>query len=654
MSAEGRSVVVGVLPRGDDSLPAVAMFGLLLFFTISLVYPSLAYPWHGVGVGAGVVVLAALAALMLRMPRSSAPTLTLLLGAAWLLVWGLAFARAPVMVLGREGMQTAALGFLTLLAMWALFAAWPEEQLFPAKAGDPSSQLSPFTILCGWLAVFLGLFALYGVWQSLGPAWGPKTFRALEADILLLPESDPSREGLLHAVRERRAAGTVGAPNVFASFCVAAVALAAGVCVAARTAVARGAFAACGVVALLAIVLSGSQGGVLSTIVASGVFAMAMLAWRLDARGIRRVLLAGGAAMILVILAFVGIKLLAPESESRWLGFSGVNQRLLYWQTALSIWRESPILGMGAGAFEVLYPAHRMAGSNETKLAHSWVFHHLAEVGALGLVLFLGICGAVAISAFRSLSRLKTRGEWAAFALVAGLLAAWMGLLAHGAVEYTLNHREGALLFFLLSGALAGGCRALAGGGAAAPVALRAVLAAAILLGGGLAVYRLQVEPARGAAFREEADALFQQGARPNEILSAARVAVELDPQNADYRELLGYYRLATGDRGGLRDFERAAEMNPFSARLRERLAVAHAEVENYPLAIEEQRAAVERHPLDAGHRMLLVDFLLRHGDVTAATEEFEVVRSLRLIGARESAQFATLEEKMDALSTRQ
>lgn len=645
----------GAHPHGDsDSLSAVALFGLLLFFSISLVYPSLAYPWHGVGAGAGVVVLAALAALLLRMPRMAAPTLVLLLGGGWLLLWGVAFAGAPVMVLGRAGMQTALLGFLMLLATWSVMAAWPEEQLSPAKSSGASTQLSPFTILCGWLAVFLGLFALYGVWQALGPAWGPKTFRAMEADVLLLPESHPSREGLLHAVRERRAAGTVGAPNVFASFCVAGAALAAGACIAARTAAARGAFVACGAVALLAILLSGSQGGVLSTMVAAGTFAMAMGAWRLDRRDIRRVLLAGGGALLLVILAFVGIKLLAPDSGSRWLGFSGVNQRLMYWQTALSIWRESPLLGMGAGAFEVLYPAHRMAGSNETKLAHSWVFHHLAEGGVAGLLLFVALAVGVAACAVTSLARLKGRGDRASFALMAGLLAAWLGLLAHGAVEYTLNHREGALLFFLLSGALAGGCRALAGHREAAPVALRGVLAAVILFAGGLSVYRLQMEPARAAAFREESDALFAEGAATAEVLSAARMAVELDPHHPDYRELLGFYRLATGDRGGLRDLERAAQMNPWSARLRERIAIAHAETGNFSQAIAEQRAAVERHRLDAGHRMLLVELLLRNGDNEEAAREFDAVRPLRLIGARESAQFATLDAKLGALSTRQ
>lgn len=645
----------GAHPHGDsDSLSAVALFGLLLFFSISLVYPSLAYPWHGVGAGAGVVVLAALAALLLRMPRMAAPTLVLLLGGGWLLLWGVAFAGAPVMVLGRAGMQTALLGFLMLLATWSVMAAWPEEQLSPAKSSGASTQLSPFTILCGWLAVFLGLFALYGVWQALGPAWGPKTFRAMEADVLLLPESHPSREGLLHAVRERRAAGTVGAPNVFASFCVAGAALAAGACIAARTAAARGAFVACGAVALLAILLSGSQGGVLSTMVAAGTFAMAMGAWRLDRRDIRRVLLAGGGALLLVILAFVGIKLLAPDSGSRWLGFSGVNQRLMYWQTALSIWRESPLLGMGAGAFEVLYPAHRMAGSNETKLAHSWVFHHLAEGGVAGLLLFVALAVGVAACAVTSLARLKGRGDRASFALMAGLLAAWLGLLAHGAVEYTLNHREGALLFFLLSGALAGGCRALAGHREAAPVALRGVLAAVILFAGGLSVYRLQMEPARAAAFREESDALFAEGAATAEVLSAARMAVELDPHHPDYRELLGFYRLATGDRGGVRDLERAAQMNPWSARLRERIAIAHAETGNFSQAIAEQRAAVERHRLDAGHRMLLVELLLRNGDNEEAAREFDAVRPLRLIGARESAQFATLDAKLGALSTRQ
>jgi len=576
-----------------------------------------------------------------------------LLALLWGAVWALGGLFAPLYAAARDEMGIAVAASLVFATGFAAALRWP---VFPAKEEDalPSSLL----VYAGALAFVLGIGALFGLYQVYGPAGLPRTFATMEQNILAtMPEGDAMRAGLLHAMREGRAAGTIGAPNLFASFCAAGAALAAGLAFALKHPAARYGFGALAVVSAWAVIASGSNGGVLALFVALLTLAAGLIGCRLTQKQLRW-LVAGVAIIAAVVLAGAVLAALATGGTGeRWLGSSGIQQRLYYWQAALGIWQENPLFGQGPGSFEILYPQFRVPGAGETREPHSWLFNHLAETGLLGLGLFAALIASVKITMLKALGRLHREGRWTEYTIYLAMAAAAAALVVHGLAEYTLCFNEGLLLFVLLLAALAGlgqqiapmrlpgwTRRRSASGLAAIPLALAAA--------GSLGVYHFWFVPAMGELSREEAEALIMDRRPSEEIIAAYSRAIDADPANPALWEARGVFRLRANDQAGMADLERAREIHPQSARLHESLAQAHARRDQWDEALRLQRHAVERHPLDVSHRLTLAEFLLETG---SRQEALEMARSTKGLltttdaeEERRAAMLRRLEDKID------
>lgn len=110
------------------------------------------------------------------------------------------------------------------------------------------------------------------------------------------------------------------------------------------------------------------------------------------------------------------------------------NNRLAWWGDALEIARDRPLLGTGAGSFEVARLRVRDDATPVTQ-PHSVPLQLLADLGLVGLVLGLGAAAAASVGIVRSLRRLGGEARWEATALTA-LPLAW-GL--HALVDYDLD-----------------------------------------------------------------------------------------------------------------------------------------------------------------------------------------------------------------------
>jgi O-antigen ligase len=106
-------------------------------------------------------------------------------------------------------------------------------------------------------------------------------------------------------------------------------------------------------------------------------------------------------------------------------------QRFLIWKVATGIISEHPVTGVGLGAYPLAHEEHATAagfprtawGKRDT---HSTYLNVAAETGAVGLLLFLGMLGAVLAGAERARRRLRDRdpaGAGRLWLLQAGLLA---------------------------------------------------------------------------------------------------------------------------------------------------------------------------------------------------------------------------------------
>jgi len=105
-----------------------------------------------------------------------------------------------------------------------------------------------------------------------------------------------------------------------------------------------------------------------------------------------------------------------------------VAERLAHWQAALNMVSAHPLLGIGLGNYEVVYPVYRLVNWLEALgHAHNYYLNILAEAGIVGLLVY----GKVWVG----IMALSWRGRYhpdilSRFVLI-GLLGAWVYLAVH-------------------------------------------------------------------------------------------------------------------------------------------------------------------------------------------------------------------------------
>jgi O-antigen ligase len=136
---------------------------------------------------------------------------------------------------------------------------------------------------------------------------------------------------------------------------------------------------------------------------------------------------------------------------------SNTSVRLLFWGTAWEMFRRHPLLGVGANNYEVAFPwaRARFADSHKNspltelneqllaQYAHNEYVQILAELGAVGFLLFLVFCTALIVTFWRDLRR--ARRPLLALGSGAGLLAF---AVSSGASACSFRWLGGGLIFF--------------------------------------------------------------------------------------------------------------------------------------------------------------------------------------------------------------
>jgi hypothetical protein len=206
---------------------------------------------------------------------------------------------------------------------------------------------------------------------------------------------------------------------------------------------------------------------------------------------------------------------------------ANTRQRLVYWKDGLSLFRMSPAVGLGGGAFEVL--AGSVADYHYyTKHVHNHYLQVMLENGIFGLLAML------AALAFSIMALWKARGK---NPYVPYLAAAILMMFVHSVTEASMQNLLNVSVFFLLLGILSGlsDKEGKHGEVAKAAVCVLAVVGIALLSG------RLATQRYVRAAERH--------GTR--EAFDAYRWAVITDPLNASsYRASALTRHLADPDAG--------------------------------------------------------------------------------------------------------
>jgi putative inorganic carbon (HCO3(-)) transporter len=237
-----------------------------------------------------------------------------------------------------------------------------------------------------------------------------------------------------------RVFSTLENPNLLAGFLVVMMALGTGLCLCLNEIKLRLALA--GFVAMLGgcLILTYSRGAWLSVVVViivCGVLYNRKLLWLLLALP----LLALGAHDA-VLERFASI--LNPTDTSSTL-------RLALWESTLAMISDRPLLGIGWGAYWLVYPQYDFFVQDaSTKIfhAHNMYLNIAAEIGIPGLLTFLAIWyGHLRIALT---IRSRTADNWLA-GLMLGVIGAFLSLFVSGFTDFIMFNIQLSMLFWLLS-----------------------------------------------------------------------------------------------------------------------------------------------------------------------------------------------------------
>lgn len=170
-----------------------------------------------------------------------------------------------------------------------------------------------------------------------------------------------------------------------------------------------------GILAVIAMVYSYSRGGFIGLAVAMGV-------WGLRERRLARALLVGLAAIALVALAPARFWS-RTETVSSFREDAAAMGRVHAWMVASRISADRPLLGVGAGNFRLVWPHYARGEAPTAYEAHNVFLQVLAELGWIGLALFLVFVGRTVEGAW-----LASRDEEVGW-LSRGLVASVIGFL---------------------------------------------------------------------------------------------------------------------------------------------------------------------------------------------------------------------------------
>jgi O-antigen ligase len=125
----------------------------------------------------------------------------------------------------------------------------------------------------------------------------------------------------------------------------------------------------------------------------------------------------------------------------------GVGNRDELWAAAWRMWRDRPLLGVGAGNFELELPRYGVFGVRTH--ANSWYFQVLAEGGVVWFATTITLVVAIftALGGRRILQHLRTASSW-----IVAAFAASLALVLHQTVDYLVFYPKVGVAWFVLLG----------------------------------------------------------------------------------------------------------------------------------------------------------------------------------------------------------
>ncbi len=204
----------------------------------------------------------------------------------------------------------------------------------------------------------------------------------------------------------------------------------------------------------IGLIMCFSRGVWLSVIVAVGFMLLQL------GKGVthKKILFVGAACLVLLLcLSLPGVysALMERISTTVDLNYASNRARIMRWGQAITMFLDSPILGKGYGAFAMLYEEDvSLVGSYVAQYqlgAHSEYLQVMAELGIIGLVVWVWLNLAFLHYGFRALKRIED-GFYRS--IIVGLMAVEISLMVHFVVNNLLNGDAIGVPFWCIYGLL--------------------------------------------------------------------------------------------------------------------------------------------------------------------------------------------------------
>ncbi len=318
-----------------------------------------------------------------------------------------------------------------------------------------------------------------------------------------------------------------------------------------------------GVMALWLMVIVQTRGSFLG-VIAGGVIVAAL--W-LRRAGLSRRALTRFGLVFLASLVVLGVGLVATPLGGRILdtgrGVALVRDRVLLYQSALEMFVDHPVVGVGFENFAVAYPRYQqaewfsIAGMNTTNTsAHDWILHVAATTGIVGLLANFALLAAFTVHTWRRARDPDAAGVIVALAAIAAFYGSGLVLPGAQSIQW--------IPWVCVGVALASELRSARTVTALAPLRLPAILRLLIVAGlASVAFGQLGSIEANRAA-KAATGALG--AANASRAVDLARTATTVDPGRAVYWNDLGRSLELVPDLAGARGaYRQATSRSPYT-----------------------------------------------------------------------------------------
>jgi len=427
------AAAIGLLAGRDPTLAILAAFGIafVLIATADL--------------ASGLVLFTLITFLSLTPGAGLAVNITKLAGLALAISW-----------LARIATRDRSEELFWAVHPWmswciALFLLWVTmSTIWAEQPGATTSALLRYVLNAAlFLVVFTAIQSRKHVRALIGALVAGAVIAGLYG-IVAQPSAAGYATGPTSASGLNRLAGTIGDPNQLASVLVVgftlSIALAAS---SARSSAVRLAAAAAATITLLGIFFTVSRGGLFA-------LGAAMVATVLVARGRR--FLAASLALLVAVIAIGYFTAVVPAAGHRLFEADGGSGRTDIWKVGWRMVEANPVTGVGAGNFPVSSIHYLLVEPgalqqdkyvvDEPHVAHNIYLGFLAELGVVGLCLFLLIVAGSLRAAVLAARRFARLGDGEMELITRAVIVAILALLA---ADFFLSDQYSKVLWLLLA-----------------------------------------------------------------------------------------------------------------------------------------------------------------------------------------------------------